>query len=66
MLEKYKFKRSRGKSGTYGKLSFTLFNDLAEKVKHLADEQQVSRSSVINRALEEYFKGYPGDIIEEE
>ncbi|MBC2849850.1 hypothetical protein H5J22_00130 [Cetobacterium sp. 8H] len=66
MLQKYQFARARGKSGNYKKMSFTLFNDNVKKVKDLADKKQVSRSSIVNRALDEYFKEYPGSDTNEE
>lgn len=57
---KYSFPRIRAKQGNYQKICYAVFNDHVEKINKIADENQVSRSFVINRALEEYFQEYQG------
>lgn len=60
MLEKYKFTRSRVKNWNYKKISFTLFNNVVEKIKNLVDTKQVLKASIVNQTLEEYFQEYQG------
>lgn len=57
---KYTFPPIRVKQGNFQKICYGVFNDHVEKINKIVDENQVSRSFVINWALKEYFQEYPG------